>query len=209
MTHAIEARYSELASSCCSLSCGGAVGHVHATGGQVCVDLGSGRGSDVLRLAELVRPNGHAYGIDITDQMLETARGRAHKLGVDNATFMRAELDALPLPAATVDWVTSNCVLNHAADKPAVWREIARILKPGGRFVVSDIYSLEPIAERHRNDPEAIAQCWAGAVEKREYLEAIEAAGLTEIEILEESDAYEKGKARVVSFTIAGIRPSN
>jgi arsenite methyltransferase len=207
MTQAIETRYGELASACCSLSCGGAIAFVHATPGQTCVDLGSGRGTDVMRLAELVRPGGRAYGIDITDQMLETARGRLKKLGLNNATFLRAELDELPLPSASVDWVTSNCVLNHAADKLAVWREIARILRPAGRFVVSDIYALEPVPEQYRNDPEAIAECWAGAITKREYLAAIEAAGLVGVEILEESAAYEKGKVPVVSFTIAGIRP--
>jgi arsenite methyltransferase len=207
MTSAIESRYSALASSCCSLSCGGALDHIQAKPGQICVDLGSGRGADVIRLAELVGPGGHAYGVDITDQMLEIARRRAAKLGVENATFLRAELAALPFAAQSVDWVTSNCVLNHAADKRAVWREIARILRPGGRFVVSDIYALEPIPERHRTDPEAIAECWAGAVEKHEVLDAIGSAGLTDLELLEEGAAYEKGKARVVSFTISGSRP--
>jgi len=112
----------------------------------------------------------------------------------------------LPLDDASVDWVTSNCVLNHAADKRAVWREIARVLKPGGRFVVSDIYAVTSIPEVYRNDPVAVAECWAGAVPKDDYVEAIAAAGLGDLEILEESEPYQKGQAQVVSFTIAGVR---
>ncbi len=206
MTNAIETRYANLAESACCLSCGSAAQHVAAETGQVCVDLGSGRGTDVLRLAEQVGPAGRAYGIDITDSMLDKARKTARKLGVANAEFLRADLEALPLDDASVDWVTSNCVLNHASDKPRVWREIARILKPGGHFVVSDIYAAEPVAERYRNDPEAIAECWAGAITKDEYLAAIASAGLTDVEITEESAPYEKGAALVVSFTIAGTR---
>lgn len=206
-TNAIETRYAGLAESSCCLSCGSAVQHISAQPGQTCVDLGSGRGADVMRLAEQVGPDGRAVGIDITDQMLERARKTARKLGVQNADFLHAELEALPLPDGTVDWVTSNCVLNHAADKPQVWREIARILKPGGRFVVSDIYAIDPVPEQYRNDPEAIAECWAGAITRPEYLEAIAQAGLTEVTILEESVPYEKGKVQVSSFTIAGQRP--
>lgn len=207
MTLAIETRYQKLASSCCSLSCGNTLAHVQAAPGQLCVDLGSGRGTDVLRMAEAVGPDGHAWGIDITDGMLETARAKAAKLGLVNASFVRAELEALPLPSACADWVTSNCVLNHASDKAAVWREIARVLKPGGRFVVSDIYAVEPVPEEYRNDPEAIAECWAGAVEKHEYFEAIRAAGFERVEVLEESEPYEKGHAKVASFTLAGVKP--
>ncbi len=103
--------------------------------------------------------------------------------------------------------MTSNCVLNHASDKPRVWREISRILRPGGRFVVSDIYAVTPIADQYRSDPAAIAECWAGAVTKDEYLAAVADAGLGDIQILDESAPYDKGKAIVASFTIAGTRP--
>jgi ubiquinone/menaquinone biosynthesis C-methylase UbiE len=208
MTHAIELRYGALAESTCCLSCGSAVRYVMAAPGEVCVDLGSGRGADVLRLAQLVAPGGHAYGIDIADEMHDKARRNAAKLGIRNATFLRANLIEIPLREASVDWITSNCVLNHVADKRAIWREIARILKPGGRFVVSDIYAVEPIPEIYSRDPEAIAECWAGAVLKRDYLAAIEAAGFVDIQILEESMPYQKGKATIASFTLAGARPS-
>jgi arsenite methyltransferase len=207
MPDAIETRYGTLAEGSCCLSCGTAVGHVTATAGQVCVDLGSGRGTDVMRLAEQVGPEGHAYGIDITEGMLDRARKTATKLGVTNATFLHADLADLPLPDESVDWVTSNCVLNHASDKLKVWREIGRILKPGGRFVVSDVYAVQPIPQPYRNDPAAVAECWAGAVTKDEYLATLAAAGLVDVTIIEESQPYEKGKAMVASFTIAGTRP--
>jgi len=207
MTDAIETRYGALAEVSCCLSCGSAVGYITAGPGQVCVDLGSGRGTDVLRLAEQVAPTGQAYGIDITEVMLDKARKTAEKTGISNATFLRADLEALPLPDATVDWVTSNCVLNHANDKLKVWREIARILKPGGRFVVSDIYATELIPEAYRNDPAAIAECWAGAIPREDYVTTIAAAGLVDLVVLEESAPYAKGKAKVASFTIAGARP--
>lgn len=207
MTQAIETRYGALAETSCCLSCGSAVAHIDAQPGQRCLDLGCGRGNDVLRLAQQLGDTGHAYGVDITETMLEKARRTAEKLGIGNASFIRADLAALPLEDAEVDWVTSNCVLNHAADKAAVWREIARVLKPGGRFVVSDIYAAAPIAEEYGNDPEAVAECWAGAIPKAEYLAAIAAAGLGNVAVLEESAPYVKGKAQVASFTVSGIRP--
>ena len=140
--------------------------------------------------------------------MLEKARRTAHKLGVANAHFVQAPLEALPLPDESADWVTSNCTLNHAGDKPRVWREIARILKRGGRFVVSDIYAVDEIPAEHRDDPVAVSECWAGAVRKDEYLRHIEDAGLVDVRIVEESRPYEKGKARVASFTVSGMRPA-
>ncbi len=209
MTEAIETRYGSLAESTCCLSCGSAIGYITATPGQTCVDLGSGRGADVLRLAEQVGPEGRAYGIDLTEAMLDKARRTAEKMGITNAIFLQGDLARLPLGDAEADWVISNCVLNHAEDKQAVWREIARVLKPRGRFVVSDIYAMEPVPEVHRSDPAAVAECWAGAIVKAEYLTAIAAAGLADVAILEESAPYEKGKVQVSSFTITGVRPGS
>jgi ubiquinone/menaquinone biosynthesis C-methylase UbiE len=208
MTQAIEQRYSALSESSCCLSCGGAAGHCDPLPGQTCVDLGSGRGTDVLRLAEQVGPAGMVYGLDIAEGMLAKARRNAEKLGVSNVRFVRSELEALELPEQTAHWLISNCTLNHARDKAKVWKEIHRVLKKGGRFVVSDIYAVEPIDERYRNDPEAVAECWAGAVLRQDYLRYIEEAGLTGVRVLEESAPYDKGKARVASFTIAGMRPA-
>ena len=142
----INNRYSGLAESECCLSCGGALTYAEPKEGEVCVDLGSGRGTDVLRMSEMVGENGFVYGIDISDGMLEKARRNAAKFGTSNVLFVRSELEKLKLPDNLADLVISNCTLNHAADKQAVWNEIHRILKKGGRFVISDIYATTAIA---------------------------------------------------------------
>lgn len=200
----INTRYSELAESDCCLSCGGAINYAEPTTGEVCVDLGSGRGTDVLRMAESVGETGFVYGIDISDGMLEKARRNAEKFEVKNVSFVRSELEKLELPNEVANLVISNCTLNHASDKQAVWNEIFRILKKGGRFVISDIYSTVPIADEYRNDPAAVAECWAGSVTRPEYMQHLEKAGFASVEILEESAPYAKGNAEVCSFTIAG-----
>jgi arsenite methyltransferase len=138
--------------------------------------------------------------------LLEKARRTAEKTGVENVRFLSSELERIMLPDQTADLVISNCTLNHASDKQAVWNEIYRILKKGGRFVISDIYALEPIAAEYRNDPVAVAECWAGAATRAEYMEHLAEAGFSEIAIIEESAPYAKGKAMVASFTIAGRR---
>jgi ubiquinone/menaquinone biosynthesis C-methylase UbiE len=209
MIEAVQLRYDQLAESDCCLSCGNAAQSCEPTPGQFCLDLGSGRGTDVLRLAEAVGASGRAFGIDTSDAMLEKARRTAEKLEVENATFMRSTFDRIPLPDGSVDWVVSNCALNHAENKPQVWREIARVLKPGGQFIISDIYAVEEIAPEHRNDPAAVAECWAGAVTRAEYLAQIAAAGLSGVRVVEESKPYEKGKGTVASFTISGLRPAD
>jgi ubiquinone/menaquinone biosynthesis C-methylase UbiE len=200
----INNRYSKLAESECCLSCGGAINYAEPKPGEICVDLGSGRGTDVLRMAELVGETGFVYGIDVSDGMLEKARRNAEKFGVTNVSFVNCELEKLDLPDNLADLVISNCTLNHAADKQAVWDEIYRILKKGGRFVISDIYSIGEIADEYRNDPVAVAECWAGSVTRAEYMQQLEKAGFTTIEIIEESAPYAKGHAEVASFTIAG-----
>ncbi len=173
----------------------------------MCVDVGCGRGADVLTLAKRVGPTGHVWGLDLTEVMLDVARARAAEQGLAQAHFAQCPLEHLALPDATADWVLSNCALNHATDKAAVWREIARILKPGARFAVSDIYAVEPIEERYRTDPEAIAECWAGAVPKDEVLAHVAAAGLVEVQIVEERTPYKKAAATLASFTLVGRKP--
>ncbi|MEI6139528.1 MAG: methyltransferase domain-containing protein [Mariniphaga sp.] len=204
---AINIRYGELAGSQCCLSCGGAINYAQPKTGEVCVDLGSGRGTDALRMADQVGETGFVYGIDISEGMLEKARQNATKLEVTNVKFLHNTLDRIELADKTVNLVISNCTINHAADKDAVWGEIYRILKKGGRFVVSDIYATSPISEEYRNDPVAIAECWAGSVTREEYLETLNRIGFTGIEIIEESKPYPKGKAEVASITIAGLKP--
>jgi ubiquinone/menaquinone biosynthesis C-methylase UbiE len=204
----INKRYSELAESTCCLSCGGASNYAEAGPKEVCVDLGSGRGTDVLRLAEEVGPDGFVYGIDISDGMIGKAKSTAGRLGITNVDFIQSELEKIKLNDCIADLVISNCTINHASDKQAVWNEVFRILKKGGRFVVSDIYAANPIPEEYRNDPEAIAECWAGSVTREEYLQQLETAGFSSLRIIEESTPYEKGKAIVASWTIAGVKPS-
>jgi arsenite methyltransferase len=203
----INKRYSELAESSCCLSCGGALDYAQASEGEVCVDLGSGRGTDVLRLAETVGNNGFVYGVDLSEGMIRRAVSTAEKLGVGNVQFMQSPLEKLSLKDNSADLVISNCTINHSADKQAVWNEIFRILKKGGRFVVSDIYSLIPVPEEFRTDPVAISECWAGSVTREEYLDHLKYAGLTSVRIIEESAPYEKGKIMVSSWTIAGKKP--
>lgn len=205
---AINNRYSVLAGSDCCLSCGSAVKYAEPRLGETCLDLGSGRGTDVLRMATQVGPAGFVWGIDISDGMLDKARATAEKVGARNVRFEKAELEKLPLESGTVDLVISNCVLNHAQDKLQVWREIFRVLKPGGRFVVSDIFSTAPVPEKYRTDPAAVAECWAGADTRDQYLGTVVAAGFTTVDILEESQPYAKGEVEVCSFTLAAQKTS-
>ena len=200
----INSRYSKLADDSCCLSCGGAIDYSKAVSGEICVDLGSGRGTDVLRLSEEVGEKGYVYGIDISEGMLKKAKSTAGKMRVSNVCFVKAELDSLPVPDNSVDLVISNCTINHAPDKQKVWFEIARILKKNGRFVVSDIYTTKPVPKEYKNDPQSVAECWGGAITRTEYMNQLRVAGFQDIEVFEESAPYPKGKVEVCSFTIKG-----
>lgn len=206
-TEQIQIRYSELSQddNCC-LSCGGAIDYSKPQKGEVCVDLGSGRGTDVLRMAEEVGEGGFAYGVDVSDGMLTKAERNAKKLGVSNVKFVKSELENIKLNNDTANLVISNCTINHASDKLQAWSEIERILKKSGRFVVSDIYATSEVPPEYKNDPIAVAECWAGATTKKEYLATLQKVGFKNIEILEESKPYAKGKIEVVSFTIKGTK---
>jgi SAM-dependent methyltransferase len=203
-TTEINERYSKLAEDTCCLSCGGAINFSEPQPGEICVDLGCGRGNDVIRMAQSAGEKGLAYGLDISDGMIEKAQKNAAKLGVSNVQFIKSELESLKLPSNIADLLISNCTINHASDKTAVWNEIYRVLKKGGRFVVSDIYSTEDVPVEFKNDPVAVSECWAGAIRRDEYLSILLAAGFSEIQILEESQPYSKGKIEVSSFTIYG-----
>jgi len=205
----IDKRYSDLAETGCCLSCGGAINYCNASGGEICVDLGSGRGTDVLRLAETVGDNGFVYGIDISEGMLQKARDTAERLGIKNAEFIHSSLEKIILADSIADLVISNCTINHSSDKRRVWSEIFRIMKKGGRFVISDIYAVNPVPEEYRNDPVAVSECWAGSVTRDEYLDQLRKAGFSSVQILEESTPYEKGKVMVSGWTITGIKQQN
>jgi arsenite methyltransferase len=202
----IEERYNGLAEEPCCLSCGNAVNLYEPAEGNVCIDLGSGKGLDVLKMAEQVGPTGKVYGVDVSEEMLEKARKTADKLGVKHVEFIRSDLERIALDSKIADLIISNCTLNHVADKKAVWNEIFRLLKKGGRFVISDIYASETVPENYRNDPDAVAECWAGSVTRDEYIKTVTEAGFPEFEIKEESQPYKKGEIFVSSFTITAIK---
>ena len=208
LTAAVQERYTGLATRCCSLSCGNALELAAPANGEVLVDLGCGQGRDVLRAAGMVGASGRAIGVDMTEAMLDTARKSAPPF-LSNVKFVRSELASLDVPEAAADVVISNCTINHAPDKAAVYREIRRILKPGGRFVVSDVIADQELPESVRNDPAAWAACYGGAIPEAEYRAAIESAGFTGIEVLHRSDPYEKGGVQVRSLTVRGYREPN
>jgi len=204
---AVNKRYTELSDQECCLSCGGAINFSEVKNGEVCIDLGSGKGSDALRLANMVGSEGFVYGIDISEGMIEKSKALAQKLMLKNIEFLHNEFEKISLPSGIADLLISNCSLNHSENKQWVWNEIYRLLKMGGRFVISDIYTLQEVPEEYRNNSEFIAECWAGAVTRETYLSQIQNAGFKKIEILEESQAYKKGMIEVCSWTIAGVKP--
>ncbi len=203
---AVGARYAALASSCCSsLSCGPALDRAAPVPGETVVDLGCGRGQDVVRAAALVRDDGHAIGVDLSAEMLAKARRLVPK-SLSNVRFVRSGFAPLDLPDAIADVVISNCAINHAPDKEAVYREILRVLRPGGRFVVSDVIAEEELPETVRSDPAAWAACYGGAIPEAEYVDAAARAGFAAVEVLERSEPYEKGGVRIRSLTLKGTK---
>ena len=203
----VNTRYSELSGSTCCLSCGGAITYADVKEGEHCVDLGSGRGNDVIRLADQVGMTGFATGVDLSDGMIAKATKTAKKLGVSNVSFIQSELTSLPLDSDSIDLVISNCTLNHVLDQATLWSDIFRIVKPGGRVVISDIFAMQAVSGEFRNDPKAVAECWAGAVTKPDYLSTLGSTGFEDITIIEESAPYEKGQINVSSFTFKAIKP--
>jgi SAM-dependent methyltransferase len=170
------------------LGCGVPIDHLKLAPGETVVDLGSGPGLDALLAARQVGTTGRVIGVDMTPEMLERARATAEKAGVSNVDFRQGRLERLPVETASVDAVTSNCVINLVPDKAAVFAEIARVLKPGGRVVVSDIVLDRALPEAVANDVFAWCGCVAGATDRQEYLALVEAAGLGQIEVLKDVD---------------------
>ncbi len=202
---AVEGRYAGLADACDSLSCGAALDLAAPRTGEVVVDLGCGRGQDVLRAAQQVGAAGKAIGIDRTRAMIDKARASVPP-ALGNARFVCCDLAELDLEDGSADVVISNCAINHAPDKPAVYREMYRVLASAGRFVVSDVIAVEQLPESVRNDPEAWAACYGGAIPEDEYLNAIRAAGFSGVEVLRRSQPYAKGGVMVRSLTVRGMR---
>jgi arsenite methyltransferase len=202
---AVTARYRGLATEPASLSCGPALDLAAPRPGERLVDLGCGRGNDLVRAAALVGEAGSVVGIDATARMVEAARQQTATL--TQVRVIEGDLASVPLQDGCADAVISNCAINHARDKAAVYREIARLLAPGGRLVVSDVVSEAPLPAAVRDDPAAWAACYGGAIPEAEYLAAVAAAGLTDVRILRRTAPYEKGGVRVLSLTVAARRP--
>ena len=166
-----------------SLGCGNPTALAQLNPGETVLDLGSGGGIDVLLSARRVGPTGKAYGLDMTDEMLALARENQHKAGVENVEFLKGEIENIPLPDNTVDVIISNCVINLSADKDRVMREAFRVLKPGGRFAVSDVVVRGDVPPEIRRSIELWVGCVAGALRDEEYTSKLTAAGFESIEI--------------------------
>ncbi len=166
-----------------SLGCGNPTALAQLHEGEVVLDLGSGGGIDVLLSARRVGPTGMAYGLDMTAEMLDLARRNQREAGVENVEFLEGRIEAIPLPDESVDVIISNCVINLSGDKPAVLAEAFRVLRPGGRFAVSDIVARGQLDERIRRSMELWTGCVAGALEEREYVDHLGRAGFVDIEI--------------------------
>jgi arsenite methyltransferase len=181
-----------------SLGCGNPTAMADLHPGQVVLDLGSGGGIDVLLSARRVAPGGIAYGLDMTDEMLDLARANQAKAGITNVQWLKGQIEAIPLPAATVDVVLSNCVINLSTDKPRVLRETARVLKPGGRFAVSDVIADPDMDDATRADMQQYVGCIAGALTQDEYARHLADAGLTDIEITETHRVHEHAGSAII-----------
>jgi arsenite methyltransferase len=166
-----------------SLGCGNPTALAELKPGEVVLDLGSGGGIDVLLSAKRVGPTGKAYGLDMTDDMLALARENQRKAGVDNVEFLKGEIETIPLPDNSVDVVISNCVINLSADKDKVLREALRVLKPGGRFAVSDVVVRGEVPTEVRRSMELWVGCIAGALEEMDYIKKLAKAGFDGIDI--------------------------
>src|SRR5690606_25554520 len=166
-----------------SLGCGNPTAVAELREGETVLDLGSGGGIDVLLSARRVGPMGFAYGVDMTDEMLELARRNAAEAGATNVEFRKGTIEALPLPAASVDVIISNCVINLSVDKPAVFAEMARVLKPGGRIGISDIVADDDLTPDERAARGSYVGCIAGALSFSEYREGLAAVGFTDVEL--------------------------
>ncbi len=191
-----------------SMGCGNPTTLAQLKPGETVLDLGSGGGMDVLMSARRVGPEGHAYGVDMTDEMLQLAESNKANSGLANATFLKGTIEAIPLPAATVDVVISNCVINLADDKGAVIREAYRVLKPGGRLAVADMVEMEALAPDVKKAADAWAGCIAGTIPVDDYRQILVSAGFAdpEIEIHQVNEVPEGGK--IGSAYIRAVKPA-
>ena len=175
-----------------SLGCGNPSALADLNPGETVLDLGSGGGIDVLLSAKRVGPGGKAYGVDMTDEMLALARENQRKAGAANVEFLKGDIESIPLPDNSVDVVISNCVVNLSTNKDLVVSESFRVLRPGGRFAISDVVARDEISDEIRHNMELWTGCMAGALQESEYLEKLKSAGFEDIS-LEPTRIYEEG----------------
>jgi ubiquinone/menaquinone biosynthesis C-methylase UbiE len=185
-----------------ALGCGNPTAVADLHDGEVVLDLGSGGGEDVFISAARVGPGGRAYGVDMTDEMLELARRNQRDAAIENVEFLRGTIEEVPLPDDSVDVVISNCVINLSADKPAVFREAARVLRPGGRFAVTDIVADPGMDEETRRDMAQWAGCLAGALTQEEFRRELEGAGFSDVELSETHRVNEQAGSAIIRARI-------
>jgi arsenite methyltransferase len=185
-----------------SLGCGNPTAVAELNEGETVLDLGSGGGIDVLLSARRVGPAGKAYGVDMTDEMLELARGNQREAGVENVEFLKGTIEEVPLPDDSVDVVISNCVINLSADKPAVFREAARVLRPGGRFAVTDIVADPGMDEATKRDMAQWTGCIAGALTEEDFRRELEAAGFEAVEVRETHRVHDQAGSAIIRARI-------
>ncbi|HEY7255270.1 MAG TPA: arsenite methyltransferase [Solirubrobacterales bacterium] len=214
---AVRARYSDAAKALLksdpapagstSLGCGNPIAIAELRPGETVLDLGSGGGIDVLLSARRVGPNGRVFGLDMTDEMLELARRNQHDAGIENVEWLRGEIEAIPLPPESVDVVISNCVVNLSTDKPRALAEAARVLKPGGRFAVSDVIADENMDETTRADIAQWTGCIAGALTRGRFEHELRRAGFEEIEIVPTDRVHRSAAAAIVRARKPSVAP--
>ena len=186
-----------------SLGCGNPTAVAELREGEVVLDLGSGGGIDVLLSARRVGPGGLAYGLDMTDEMLELARSNQHRAGVENVEFVKGTIEEVPLPDASVDVIISNCVINLSADKSRVFREAARVLRPGGRLAVTDIVADPDMDQATRSDMAAWTGCIAGALTEADLRRELVAAGFEDVEIEETHRVHDQAGSAIIRARLA------
>jgi SAM-dependent methyltransferase len=184
-----------------SLGCGVPTAVADLREGETVLDLGSGAGADVLISAKRVGPTGRAIGLDMTDEMLALARANARQAGATNVEWLQGHIEDIPLPDGSVDVVISNCVINLSADKPQVLREVARVLRPGGRFAVSDVIADPGMDEATRRDMQQWTGCIAGALTREEFARTLADAGLVDVDIHETHRVHAHAASAIVRAT--------
>ena len=196
------------AASLASLGCGNPTAVAELHDGETVLDLGSGGGIDVLLSAQRVGPAGKAYGVDMTDEMLELARANQRQAGAENVEFLRGTIEDVPLPDDSVDVVISNCVINLSADKRRVFAEAARVLRPGGRFAVTDIVADPEMDEATRRDMRQWTGCIAGALTPDDFRRGLEGAGFESIEIRETHRVHEHAGSAIIRAGMPASAPA-